>query len=353
VGRKTRVVAHLSAEEVKERMGKDPNPLYRERWSIIYTAQVNPREAKEIARDIGVSVSKVHTLIPRYNKFGVSAVETIGKGGRYNENMSIGEEKELLETFFDRAAKGEIVTAKQIKQGYEQKVGREVDESTIYRMLERHMWRKIVPRPIHPKADREAQQEFVKNFPKLVEELEKTKDESDERPTLLMVQDEGRFGRVNTPKRAWAPLPVRPHVLSQRVRESVYAYAAVAPEIGEMTCLILPYSNTEMMNLFLKQVSEDFHSYFIIMQLDQASWHGSNDLLIPENIRLLPQPPYSPELNPVEHVWDDIRENHFGNACFSSLDDVIQALSNALVSLSSDPSALRSLTYFPHLRIAA
>src|SRR5262249_4244781 len=154
---------------------KDPNPLYRERWSIIYTAQANPREAKEIAKDIGVSVSKVHTLIPRYNKFGVEAVETVGKGGRYNENMSIEEEKELLETFFDRAAKGEIVTAKQIKQGYEQKVGREVDESTIYRMLERHLWRKIAPRPMHPKADKQAQEEFVKNFPKLVKEVEKTK----------------------------------------------------------------------------------------------------------------------------------------------------------------------------------
>jgi len=61
-------------------MRNDPNPLYRERWSIIYTAQVHPREAKDIAKDMGVSVSKVHTLIPRYNKMGVAAVENTRKG---------------------------------------------------------------------------------------------------------------------------------------------------------------------------------------------------------------------------------------------------------------------------------
>jgi hypothetical protein len=65
MGRVTRVTPYLTEEEVKEKMRNDQNPFYRERWSIIYTAQVHPREAKDIARDRGVSLSKVHTLIPR------------------------------------------------------------------------------------------------------------------------------------------------------------------------------------------------------------------------------------------------------------------------------------------------
>jgi transposase len=353
MGRITRVVEHLPAEEVKERMRKDENPLRRERWSIIYTAQVHPREAKEIAKDGGVSVSKVHTLIPRYNKLGVAAVETVGKGGRHREYLTFEEEEKFLETFFERAGRGEIVTGKQIKQEYEQKVGHKVHKTTIYRLIERHLWPKVAPRSEHPQADKEKQKEFVNNFPKLVQEALKTRDPQDRRPLLIMVQDEGRFGRVSVPKRAWAPIPIRPHVFRQIVRESVSASVAVAPKQGEMTCLILPYSNTEMMNVFLKQVSSDFSSYFIVMQVDQASYHDSNDLLIPENIRLLPQPPYSPELNPVEHVWDDIRENHFANVCCASLDDVTHVLSDALIQIASHPSALRSLTYFPHLRIAA
>lgn len=128
-----------------------------------------------------------------------------------------------------------------------------------------------------------------------------------------MVADEGRFGRLGEVKACWCPNNVRPTVPKQQVRQYTYAYAAVAPSLGKMTSLILPFSNTKMMNLFLKQVSIEFSEYLIIMQLDRAGWHRSNSLKIPENIRLIFQPPYSPELMPVEHLWDYIRENYFYN----------------------------------------
>ncbi len=107
-----------------------------------------------------------------------------------------------------------------------------------------------------------------------------------------------------------------------------------------------------MMNLFLKQVSQDFAEYFIILQVDRAAWHLSNNLQIPENIRILPQPSHSPELMPVEHIWEDIRENYFYNRILKSMDKVVDRLCQGLVALSSDPERLRSLTYFPHLRIS-
>jgi transposase len=353
MGRRTHAAPHLTAEQVKERMRNDPNPLYRQRWLIIYNALVDPREAKDIAKDTGVSVATVHQLIPRYNQLGVAAVETPGKGGRHHEYMTLEEERNLLGTFFERAGKGEIVTAKQIKQAYEQKVGREVDETTIYRLLKRHKWRKVMPRPYHPQANKQEQEDFKNGFLNMVKEAEKTKDPNDHRPLLIMAQDEGCFGRINHLRRAWAPEHVRPQVPRQIVREYVYVYAAIAPKEGKMTCLILPYANTEMMNMFLKQVSEDFSSYFILMQVDQAGWHGSKDLVIPQNIRLIPQPAYSPELNPVEHLWDELRENYFANGYAESLDEVIQILCNGLMKLASDPKHIRSMTYFPHLRMIA
>lgn len=353
MGRVTRVTPHLTEEEVKERMRNDPNPLYRERWSIIYTAQVHPREAKDIAKDIGVSVSKVHTLIPRYNKMGVAAVETPGKGGRHHEYITVEEEQNLLGTFFERAKKGELVTNKQIKQAYEQKVGHKINEVTIYRLLKRHRWRKVMPRPYHPQANKQEQEDFKNDFPNKVKEAEKTKDPKDRRPTLIMVQDEGCFGRINSLRRAWAPEHVRPQVPRQIVREYTYVYAAVDPKGGKITFLILPYANTEMMNIFLKQVSEDFSSYFIVMQVDQAGWHSSKDLVIPKNIRLIPQPSGSPELNSVEHIWDELREKYFANGYSESLDEVIQILCDGLMQLESDPKHIRSMTYFPHLRIIA
>lgn len=149
----------------------------------------------------------------------------------------------------------------------------------------------------------------------------------------------------------WCPKEIRPIVPKQQVRQYVYAYAAVAPLVGKMSCLILPYANTNMMNLFLQQVSQEFADYFVVMQVDRASWHRSNCLKFPENIRLIYQPAYSPKLMPVEHIWEEIREKHFYNHVYNSMEGVEEALSQGLLELCSDPECLSSLTFFPHLRI--
>lgn len=151
---------------------------------------------------------------------------------------------------------------------------------------------------------------------------------------------------------AWCPPGIRPLVGQQIVREYVYAYAAVAPELGKMTALVLPYANTEMMNLFLEEVSNEFKDYFLVMQVDGAAWHCSKELVIPENMRLVVQPAHSPELNPVEHLWENIRENHFYNQIFDSIEAVMDNLCLGLSELIAAPEKLRSMTYFPHLRIA-
>src|SRR5207249_5916606 len=68
---------------------------------------------------------------------------------------------------------------------------------------------------------------------------------------MIMAQDEGRFGRIDYPRRCWAPKPIRPTVPRQIVREFVYVFAAVGAQWGRLTALILPTANTEMMSLFL------------------------------------------------------------------------------------------------------
>ena len=93
-----------------------------------------------------------------------------------------------------------------------------------------------------------------------------TRPTEDERPVLIMAQDEGCFGRISRAKQCWAPPGMRPHAPAQVVREYVYAYAAVAPAQGQMVSLVLPEASTSMMNLFLEQVSQSFSKYFIVMQ---------------------------------------------------------------------------------------
>jgi hypothetical protein len=131
----------------------------------------------------------------------------------------------------------------------------------------------------------------------------------------------------------------------------VYVYSAVAPAQAEMTSLILPSADTAMMNRFLEHVSQTFSKYFIVMQVDGAGWHHSDELVVPSNMRLIEQPPYSPEVNPVEHVWDELREKYFHNRVFPSLEALIDVLCQALNELADDPKRLRSLTGFPHLNV--
>jgi transposase len=90
--------------------------------------------------------------------------ETPGRGGRRRQYLTLEEEKEFLAPFFAQAECGEITTVRQIWQAFEQRIGHEVDDSTIYRLLHRHGWRKVMPRPRHPKSDLETQEQFKKTF---------------------------------------------------------------------------------------------------------------------------------------------------------------------------------------------
>jgi len=167
------------------------------------------------------------------------------------------------------------------------------------------------------------------------------------RRVRLMFQDEARFGRMVRIRRCWSPAPLRPSVPNGYERQFVYVYAAVSPIEGEMDWMISEKMNTEHMSSFLTQVSAAHPEDFIVMVLDGASSHKSKELQRPENIRLVGLPPYSPELNPQEHVWDELREKEFPSRVFNDLDAVVRQLHGGLPRLSRDHGALRSLTAWP------
>ena len=101
------------------------------------------------------------------------------------------------------------------------------------------------------------------------------------------------------------------------------------------------------MGEFLQQVSQAHPADLIVMVVDGASSHKAKDLIIPVNIRLLALPPYAPELNPQEHVWDELREKEFPNRVFNHMDAVIRQLEQGLPRLAADAERLRNLTAWP------
>lgn len=162
-----------------------------------------------------------------------------------------------------------------------------------------------------------------------------------------MFQDEGRFGCINETRRCWAPRGMRPQTGRQFVREYTYVFAAASPHDGTLDTLILPTVDAQAMSIFLAEVSHRHSDELILMVLDGAGWHRANALHVPDNIRLIPLPPYSPELNPVEHLWDELREKWFANHVFDSLNAVELRLVEALRMLEGDPQRIKSMMAFP------
>jgi hypothetical protein len=158
-----------------------------------------------------------------------------------------------------------------------------------------------------------------------------------------MFQDEARFGRIAESRRCWCPKPERPVCPGMVSREYTYAYGAVSIADGRWDSLILPHVNTDCMQIFLDEIPSDR----IVMVLDGAGWHKGKALKIPQNMKLLPLPPYSPELNPVENIWEEPREKYFHNRVFSSLDAGEEQLLHGLKHLESNPEITQSIASCP------
>jgi len=162
----------------------------------------------------------------------------------------------------------------------------------------------------------------------------------------VMFQDEGRFGCCGHVRRSWAPSRLRPVCRTRLARAYSYAFTAVDPLRGAICSLVLPRANLEMTELFLRCLGRRFRRDVVLLLMDRAAWHTSGRLRVPENVRLDFLPSYSPQLNPVEHVWKEIRRDYFTNALFTDLDAVDATLCAAFQALHKSPKRVKSFTGF-------
>lgn len=181
-----------------------------------------------------------------------------------------------------------------------------------------------------------------KKFPQTVKEL--AKGWKDKRPIRIMFEDEARFGRITAVHNSWSPKPYRPVCKVLVSQQYVYAYGAVSIGEGKLESLVLSGCNTTTMQIFLEEISSRHKEERVIMVMDGAGWHKSKDLVIPENIKILFQPPYSPETNPMEQVWRILKSRGFYNKIFGNLDELEDHLVEELYKLEHDGETVRSVT---------
>jgi hypothetical protein len=164
------------------------------------------------------------------------------------------------------------------------------------------------------------------------------------KPIEIWFQDEARIGQKNKITRRWARQGTRPAAPHDQRTRSAYIFGAICPAQGRAAGLVLPRCNTAAMALHLAEISQMVTpGSHAVLLLDQAGWHLSDKLDIPNNITLMPLPPKSPELNPVENIWQFIRDNWLSNRVFRSYDDIIDHCCFAWNRLVDQPWTIMSI----------
>jgi hypothetical protein len=160
----------------------------------------------------------------------------------------------------------------------------------------------------------------------------------------IWFQDEARIGQKNGLVRQWARRGTRPRQPADQRYESAYLFGAICPARGVAAGLALPFADTEAMQLHIDEialhVAKGAHA---VLLLDRAGWHTTGNLAWPKNVTPILLPSRSPELNPVEQVWQFLRANFLSNRAFETYDDIIDAACDAWQRFVALPETITSI----------
>ena len=170
------------------------------------------------------------------------------------------------------------------------------------------------------------------------------REEARGKPVEIWFADEARVGQKNKITRRWARRGTRPSAPKDQRTASAYLFGAICPAEGKGAGLVLPRCTSESMSLHLAEISHSVApGAHAVVLLDQAGWHQSHRLVTPANITLLYLPAKAPELNPVENVWQFLRDNWLSNRIFASYTDILEHCCQAWSRLTDQPWTIMSI----------
>lgn len=165
------------------------------------------------------------------------------------------------------------------------------------------------------------------------------------KPIEVWFQDEARIGQKGSLTRLWARRGSRPRAPRDRRYKWAYLFGAVCPDKARAAALVLPFANAEAMNRHLKEIAATVGTEaHAVLVMDGAGYHGPAALEVPDNITILTLPPYSPELNPIENVWQYLRQNFLANRVFDDYEAILDACCQAWNAFACLPDKVRSIT---------
>jgi hypothetical protein len=163
-------------------------------------------------------------------------------------------------------------------------------------------------------------------------------------PVEIWFQDEMRLGQKNPRTRRWARCGTRPRAIADLRTKSAYLFGAICPQRGTGAAVVMPCADTQAMQHHLDEIARNLApKAHAVVVLDQAGWHTTDKLRLPETLSLLPLPPKSPELNPTENIWQFLRQTKLSNRVFEGYQAIVEAACDAWNSIVGDPARITSI----------
>jgi len=342
---------HLSLEAL-ERIEREETDAGRSKRLRIIILAMQGWTAPAIAMSIGLSRRICQRWVDRFNRLGLAGLEDQRSTGR-SRVLTAEQEQE----FRQRLAAGPTdddgvcsLRGADFQRILAQEFGVLRSLAAVYALLHRLGYSCLRPRPRHRKADPQVQAAFQEQLPQRLAEIAAAHPRQHLR---IFCQDEARFGQQGTTTNVWAPKGSRPDAIRQTEYEYLWVLGAVCPETGRAEGLLSPRLNTDVVNIFLEEFSRalpcDEHA---VMIWDGAGYHTSKKLRVPANITLLPLPPYSPELNPIENLWHYLKSHYLSNRAYEDYSALEDATLGAWQTAVLNPELMKTVCAAPYLQRA-
>ncbi len=329
------------AAAVAERLRRKKNDPMRERLLAVSHGLKGEKSLDEIAEHVGRSRATIQTWFDLYRSGGIDRLCSTSGAKRGPDGKLTPAAREGLRK---KLAKGSFRNSGQARSWLSRKHGIEAAESSVRRWLGKLGARLKVVRPRHPNSCDLKRFKFRNQLARqLFGILRASGKKFRGRPLRLWISDEARFGLQPSHRRAWVKRGVRAHKDSRCRYDWQYVWAALQIGGGGSEFLYTNKADGDISAAFLKQIGERDKAAIHVVIWDGAGFHPDNDnKRIPDNVVVIKQPPYSPELNPVERLWDMLRDG-LCNRVWRDLDKLMAHATLWLESFWNDPKRILSL----------
>lgn len=339
------IAPHLSKEELEQRYRQSKDPVERSHYQILWLL-AQGKTPQQVSEVTGYSRNWIYELVWGYNRDGV---ESLGDGRHQNPGatplLDAQQQANLIQVLREPAPDGGLWNGPKVAAYLSEVLERPMSRQQGWAYLKQLEWGLRVPRPHHQDADPKEQEQWKK---KLHQSVEAVKAEYPDADVEVWCEDEHRLGLNPVTRRIWVEQGQQPVAIVNWKREWLWLYGFVQPKTGETYWWLLPYVRTDLFSEVLKDFAEHFGvgpSKRIVLPLDQAGWHISQDLKVPEGIHLVRMPPYSPELQPAERLWPLINEP-LANQAFDCIAEVEELVYQRCQRLFTQKDLIRGLTSY-------